>query len=763
MLAPVSAFATLYALGYTRLVPVIPPNAEISEGSSLYKRIGTKQDARGKVPGVKGQNGRWFSYDWVPLDPDEADLTRWAGMGAGAGIKTGHGLYAIDADTLDETSAAIIRDAVKSHFGQTPVRVGNFPKALYLIRVPEDMPYTRIEFGPLDDAGKPTERCEILGDRRFFVAAGTHPKTKQPYHWPSDLTPFDDLPQATHEQVEAFLDDIRQHLPNALMPKTEGDGNDVNQETLRGDPTSVRQAVEATPNTSKHFPTRESYLQMGYAIKAALPDDEHEALEIYSDWCDRWAEGNNDPDVIQADWSRMHPPFRMGASWLYEQAERTGHFDQATVHFKPVDRTLDPFDAQMERERQEDTSDARTPLTASPFTFLDPSTLPKRQWLYGTHYIRKFVSATVAPSGVGKSSLTIVEALSMASNRPLLDQPTHKGPHRVWLWNGEDPRDELQRRITAAMLQHKITPEDIEDRLFVDTGREQEIILAVEARHGAQIATPRVAEVIENITRNKIDVLTIDPFVSSHRVPENDNNAIDLVTKQWAAIADKCNCSIELVHHVRKTNGEETSVEDSRGAVALLATSRSARAITKMTAKEAEKIGLEDGAHLRYFRFSDAKNNLALPGDVGSDWMKMESVGLGNGEGDDDLSRLMDGDSVGVVCHEGRLDSAAEGWGGAMDAGEQGRIVAAVAEATKLGCNRLDFRAGEAWVGRYVARALGLDIDDKADRTKTRRSIEAAIATKLLQEVSRNDAKRMPRTFVEVNETYIGNENEAFG
>ena len=82
-------FSRLWGMGYKTLIPVIPPGAPISERSSLFKRIGTHQDARGKVPGVRGRDGKWFSFDWVPYQTDEADLPRWAAMGAGAGIRTG--------------------------------------------------------------------------------------------------------------------------------------------------------------------------------------------------------------------------------------------------------------------------------------------------------------------------------------------------------------------------------------------------------------------------------------------------------------------------------------------------------------------------------------------------------------------------------------------------------------------------------------------------------------------------------------------------
>ena len=57
------------------------------------------------------------------------------------------------------------------------------------------------------------------------------------------------------------------------------------------------------------------------------------------------------------------------------------------------------------------------------------------------------------------------------------------------------------------------------------------------------------------IHAKQIDVVMIDPFISSHQVPENDNNAIDAVAKTWTMIADITNTAIDLAHHTRKTGG----------------------------------------------------------------------------------------------------------------------------------------------------------------------------------------------------------------
>jgi len=739
-------FLTYTALGYgpARLVPIIPPDAQISEGSSLFKRVGTDQDGRGKTPGVKGPNGSWYSFDWVPHQADETDLARWGRMGAGVGIKTGDGLIAIDADTLDSTDARIIRDIIEQQLGRLPVRVGRYPKALYLCRVSDDYRYTRVDFGERKQNGSWEKRVEILSAGRQFVAHGVHPSTKQPYHWPRDIVPFDELPIFTAQQIDAVMEALRSALPKAA-PKLTREGGDpnrpVNQDSLRGRLEVVRKAVQAIPNTSATFGTRESYRDFGYAIKAALPDEPEAAFELFADWCERWQDGQNDPDIVAADWNRMKPPFRRGAGWLYETAERIApdKFTAADPWFESLpDEPESPFRTAELNASREERETAILAINPTPYSFIEPSALPRREWLYGTHYIRSFVSATVAPSGVGKSSLEIVEALAMASGKPLLGVEP-RGQFRVWLWNGEDPMDELNRRVAAAMQLHGLTREDIGGRLWLDSGRDIEIILATETRDGAKISEPVERGLMQAITLNAFDVLQVDPFVSSHRVSENDNNAIDVVAKRWARIADRARVAVELVHHVRKLNGNEVTVEDGRGASALIAAARPVRAIARMTKAEGTKLGLE-GLARRLFRFADGKNNLALPADDGAEWFELASQALGNGAGDG-LDAILGGDHVGVVR---RFVMPAESASLAGD--DRGAALRLLAS----GEWRKDVRAGDAWAGVAIGQAMRLDVGDTADMARVKAILSGWIKDGTLREVTRKDENRNMRTFVEV-------------
>jgi hypothetical protein len=107
----------------------------------------------------------------------------------------------------------------------------------------------------------------------------------------------------------------------------------------------------------------------------------------------------------------------------------------------------------------------------------DPKSIPRRQCLYGNHYYRKFVSTTAAPGGRGKSSLDMVEAVAKAMKLPLLGVPVPKRL-RVWYWNGEDPREEIDRRILAICLHFNIDQTELAEWLCTDNGRETPIHIA---------------------------------------------------------------------------------------------------------------------------------------------------------------------------------------------------------------------------------------------------------------------------------------------
>ena len=287
-----NVFTALAALGYPATVPIIPPGASVSPRSTLAKRIDTPSDGRGKSPGIRHRDGLWSGFDWLPYCADARDYERWHDMGAGTGIKTGaeSGVVVLDADTENEEYAGVIKGVIERVCGLSPVRIGKYPKALYVFRteaggvVPQ---YRRVEFGKVNGKGVP-ERVELLSDGRQFVAAGVHNRTGLPYRWARALCAWGDLPVLTEAQAGRVMTELTAVLPLADI-KTEGGGAEVvDQGTLLGEPSAIARAVRALPNTDESHPSREDYLGVGYAIKAALgPDRISEGFDLWAEWCER--------------------------------------------------------------------------------------------------------------------------------------------------------------------------------------------------------------------------------------------------------------------------------------------------------------------------------------------------------------------------------------------------------------------------------------------------------------------------------------------
>lgn len=365
------------------------------------------------------------------------------------------------------------------------------------------------------------------------------------------------------------------------------------------------------------------------------------------------------------------------------------------------------------------------PIVATPFTWRPEAQIPARQWLYGRHLLRRFVSVDVAAGGVGKSSVKIGEALAMATGRNLYGSDVSGGPLSVWLYNLEDPAEESERRIHATAKWFRVAPEDVEGRLYVDSGRDQRCVIATETEYGARIAQPVYEQLKAQLLARQIDVLIVDPFVSSHEVSENDNRAIDAVVKAWGRLADECNCSINLVHHVRKGNGQESTADSARGAKALVDAARSVIVFNRMTPEEAGLAGVAEDQRGFYFRTQNDKANLAPPDKAA--WYRMNNVSLDNG------------DQVGVACPWK--------WPELFD-GISTRHLIAAQTAVSQGSWQADPRSKGRWVGVVIAQVLDLDLE--LNRKRIGKIFAEWVENGSFEIVEKLNEDSKPRQFVEV-------------
>lgn len=306
-------FRMLWDGGYRRLVPIVPPDAELSPHSSLARR----PECRGKAVGVKGQHG-WHGFNWHVHETTEADLDRWHAMGAGVGLRMGEGLVAIDIDALDPELAAAAAQAAFEILGVAPRRFGRAPKLLLLYRTATDLPYERIEFDGLD--GK-VERVEALGPGQQGVMVGIHPGTGRSYLWPDGIPVLEDLPEITAEQKQAYFDRLVEIMPNGRRPSAPNniDRSLVDQQSLAAPAPAVRKAVDAIPNDRSD---RAWNIRMAAAIKAAVPDDPDEAFDIYWSWCQRWTVRDKEYDHAWSDFQSIGERRGIGSGYLFALAAR---------------------------------------------------------------------------------------------------------------------------------------------------------------------------------------------------------------------------------------------------------------------------------------------------------------------------------------------------------------------------------------------------------------------------------------------------------
>lgn len=367
------------------------------------------------------------------------------------------------------------------------------------------------------------------------------------------------------------------------------------------------------------------------------------------------------------------------------------------------------------------------------YTMQDPATLPTREFVYGTHLARKYLSAAVATGATGKTSLKLVEALAMITGKALLGVKPAAGPLNVFFWGGEDPLEEVKRKFEAGRFHYGVTPEDITGKLYLHSGRDMEIRTAISVRggRGFEIARPVVDALISEFQAGKVDAGIIDPFVSSHSVTENDNNAIDAVAKEWGRIADVCNCAIDLIHHLRKVGDGEQTIQDARGASSLIDATRAAELLVKGSKDELGQLGIEPTDYWRYFRVADGKCNLAPPTPK-STWYKLVSIDLGNGKNG------ARGDNVGVVTR----------W---EKPGMFDEFTLATLDILMRKIRDTDYRTSTqspGWAGKAVGEVLDIDADSKAGKERIKTMLSAWMKSGALKKEVRQDRTRQDREYV---------------
>lgn len=512
-----NAFKRLWDLGYRHLVPIVPPTATVSKHSHLVGR----PKSLGKAPGERKPDGEWRGYSgWQTKVPTEAELEKWRGWGAGCGLRLGmqHDgtyLYAVDADTMHGPSAEIIQAATEKRFGLVPLRIGRAPKALYLVRARDLLPYRHLAF----EHGV----VEVLGEIKQCVMDGIHPDTGQPYRIVRRLPPLSNLPVHDAAEIEALLAELKAILPEAQDVGGDvggGDRSKVNQNALKGDPVLVAQAMALIPN-DYHPGDYHSWVKVAAALRGACQDDYSLGLELFEDYTDRGSVTDPTENTARV-YGSFKAPFGVGASWIYEQAEKAapGQFSRAAMYYD--------HDVSLGASAS---SVADTPL--EPLAWINPVTWegqPEKpaEWLMPGFIPHKQVSLLYGDGGIGKTLLAQQIATAMAAGKDCLGQRVTPG--RVMCFFCEDSADELHRRQNAINRALGVTHSDLGNLRItsrVDGGN----ILAAFERDGTMRLHPIYHQLLAAAQDFGADLIITDTIADTYGGNEIDRAQVNAFVK----------------------------------------------------------------------------------------------------------------------------------------------------------------------------------------------------------------------------------------
>jgi hypothetical protein len=668
--------------------------------------------------------------------------------GANIGVRLGKGLVALD---YDHDEAALI---ISAAFPDTPVNKAGQRGWTGLYRVDADVPSEDF----FNDDGELV--LQILGEgKQTVIPPSIHPDTEQPYRWTNGHSLYDtaieSLPLLPADYRERILKlGFKTTRPSKERPKPdrslagsdqgEPDGPyaELNQVAIRNlakwvpqlNIYKLRRRVGRFPNyvgvaqwrpstEGRELEKRDLNLKIsGLGIKDFGNNRGYSPLDLVMA-----ARGTSLAEAFCWLEEKLLPPkedIQIDLDKIMEAQDAPSIVTES-----------DPGDDEQPKEPK------RRRINPMPLILPAEKDIPRRQFLYGMHYMPGTVSGTIGTGGTGKSTLSLIEGMGMSIGRDLIGKEEIRRPLKVWYHNAEETKDELFRRCAAICKRHRFSPAEmglLQKNFFITNGFETDIKVAKGGRDVVIDAALR-REIIEVMQDLQIQVAIFDPLVAMHRVHEDFNSALDPVIRDaFGKIAHDTNCAIDLCHHTRKKpaghDGEYT-VSDSRGGQSFIDAVRGARVLNTMSKAEAANFDLLEDDRFDYMRLSRGKANMVRRGIIG--WYHFIPVELDNGSEAEALA----GDSVGVL----------ERWDPPKDSD-------LVRQATpqdrqywlgvlQYGEYRYDARSPE-WFGLKIAERLGANQKDPKQMKVVAAILDDLIEEGTLQIEERRDEHRKVRQFI---------------
>lgn len=217
-----------------------------------------------------------------------------------------------------------------------------------------------------------------------------------------------------------------------------------------------------------------------------------------------------------------------------------------------------------------------------------------REYVVQNFLPKKIVAGLFAPGGIGKSTLTLATAASVAAGSELFGAFRVEKPAKVVLIAGEDDCEEIQRRLHRLMGS---MPEP--QRVLV--GRNLHVIDLADAfalfterpPHGEVLLTDVPEAIASSIEANvgSVDLIIVDPASRFRGGEENSAGDTTRFVQALQFLRDRLGATVWLVHHVGKAaRGAGANQNNARGSSALIDGLRLGYELTLLERGEAIKL-----------------------------------------------------------------------------------------------------------------------------------------------------------------------------
>ena len=265
----------------------------------------------------------------------------------------------------------------------------------------------------------------------------------------------------------------------------------------------------------------------------------------------------------------------------------------------------------------------------------NPAKIPLRRWLLGNRRSIGEVTIDAGPPGVNKSTLMLTDAVAIATGRKILADEVHETGGVVYL-AGEDARRDVEARLAGILHYYEIEPAALADRLHVVYLAEVDAITYTLAQMTEDLAHLNLAML--GWLRDLPDTVAVfvDPLMAWHRLMENSNEAVQILSTAMRAIAVQGNRHVGIDHHVTKITmadpeGHVGNLAAVRGAGSLIGATRWAFTLARLNGETAAAHGISETERSRYRRLDPLKTSYG-PDAEQMRLLRVESVTIANGE-----------------------------------------------------------------------------------------------------------------------------------